>query len=92
MAKKKSVRKSTKKKKVVKSKKIDASKKKINLVVRNIVIFVSISLISYVLYKILNKAMFENLFLLLAMIFAFLSVAFLIVLLTFVFLRFLKRK
>lgn len=92
MVKKKRSKKSTMKKKVGKSKQLGVNKTKINLVIRNLIIFATISIISYTLYKILNKDMFESLFLLLAMIFAFLSVAFLIVLLTFIILKIMKKR
>ena len=75
-----------------KSKKlIIPSKKKINLVLRNLVLFVVISLVSFILYLVSSKAMFKNLFSLLAMVFGFVSVAFLIVLLIFLFTKLFKK-
>jgi hypothetical protein len=75
-----------------KSKKlIIPSKKKINLVLRNLVLFVVISLVSFILYLVSTKVMFKNLFSLLAMVFGFVSVAFLIVLLIFLFTKLFKK-
>ena len=71
---------------------VRASKRKINLVLRNLILFVVMSLISFVLYKyILSNELLITLFSLLAMIFGFVAVAFLIVLLVFLILRTMKK-
>lgn len=94
MVKKKSVKKRVKKKlrEITKSKRsVIPDKKKINLVLRNLILFAVISLLSFLLYRVSNKDIFMNLFLILAIIFVFVSIAFLIILLVFVFLRLLKK-
>lgn len=96
MAKKKSVKKVTKKKPVKKSKskpqrRVIFNKKKINLILKNLVLFVIISLVSFVLYSVSNNEMFRNLFSLLAIIFGCVTVAFLIVFLVFLFSKMMKK-
>ena len=92
MVKKKTVTKVSKKKTVGKSMRmVRASKRKINLVLKNLILFVVMSLISFGLYNILNNEIFKNLFSLLAMIFGFISVAFLIVLLVFLILKLMRK-
>jgi hypothetical protein len=103
MVKKKSVKKVKSlpvKKKVVKKAKVTkaksknlvlSSRKKIKLVLRNLVLFIGISFISFILYLVSNKDIFRTLFSLLAMIFGFVSVAFLIVLLIFFFMKLFKK-
>jgi len=69
---------------------VRSNKKKIILILKNLILFTVISLVSFILYLVSNKEIFKNLFSILAMVFAFVSVAFLITLLIFVFLKLLK--
>ncbi len=97
--KKKSVRRKVKKRpvkkitrKTVKSKRmVRFSKKKINLVLKNLILFVILFTLSFVLYNVSSQEMYTNLFLLLSIIFGFITIAFLIVLLIFLFLKVAKK-
>ena len=92
MVKKKRMKKVSKKGIVRKpSRFVRSSKRKINLVLRNLIVFVVMSLISFVLYSVLINEIFKNLFSLLAMIFGFIAVAFLIILLVFLILKVMKK-
>lgn len=85
----------TKRVRKVKRKTISATiptKKKFNLVLKNLIIFAVISLASFVLYTVSNSLMFRNLFSLLSMIFGFVAVAFLIILFIFIFMKTIKKK
>ena len=92
MVKKKSVAKVTKKKSVGKNKKmIRSTSKKINLVFKNLIFFAILFVLSRILYAVSGNQTYENLFLLLSIIFGFVGVAFLIVLLIFLFLKVMKK-
>jgi len=56
-------------------------KKKISLVINNLLLFVALSLVSFVLYRFLQNDILVNLFFVLATVFGFVSLAFLITLL-----------
>lgn len=92
MVKKKKVKRISKKRTVNKPvRMVRASKRKINLTLRNLFLFVIMFLISLALSSILDNELFKNLFSLLAMIFGFIAVAFLIVLLIFLILKSMKK-
>ena len=99
MVKKKSVKKpkrKTTKKRVSrvtnKSKRlVRASKRKINLVLKNLILFIILFVLSFVLYSVSEQEMYLNLFGLLSVILGFIGVAFLIVLLVFLFLKAMKK-
>jgi len=89
---KKRIKKSKVKRVVNKSKKlVGSAKRKINLVLKNLVLFVVLSLISFALYSVSSNALFRNLFLLLVIVSGFVAVAFLIVFLIFLFLKVMKK-
>ena len=106
MAKKKSVRKLVRKNKKILARKSPAkakrikkeapkkfaryNKKKFDLVLKNLIFFVILFIVSLALYNVSGKG-FENLFFLLSLIFGFVSVAFLIVLLIFLILKGMKK-
>ena len=93
MVKKKSVQaKVSKKKPVGKNKKmVRSTPKKINLVLKNLILFVILFVLSGILYAVSGSEIYKNLFLLLSIIFGFVGVAFLIVLLIFLFLKIMKK-
>lgn len=72
---------------------VRSNKMKIKLVLTNLVLFIVLSLLSFVLYSVrwISDEMVLNLFFILAIIFGFVSVAFLIVLLIFLFLRVMRK-
>ncbi len=67
-------------------------KKKITLVVNNLLLFIALSLVSFVLYRFLQNDLLVNLFQIMAMIFGFVSVAFLITLLVLVIMKMVKKR
>jgi membrane glycosyltransferase len=84
------------KKKVSRSKvRVKSSKpsngKKFNLVLTNLFVFVMLFVASSLLYLVSNNAFYDSVFYLLAILFGFISVAFLITFLVFVFLRVSKK-
>lgn len=81
--KKKSVRKATKK--------VRASKQKINLVLKNLILFAILSLASFLLYRVSSDELLVNLFSLLAIVLGFVAGAFFIVLLVFFFMRMMNK-
>ena len=85
-AKKKSVKKAIKK-----FKKVRASKRKINLVLNNLILFAVLSLASFLLYRVSSDELLINLFYLLAMVLGFVAGAFLIILLIFFFMRMMNK-
>ena len=99
MVKKKSVKNS--KRKTIKKKNVKgisrskrlvrASKRKINLVLKNLILFIILFVLSFVLYYVSEQEIYVNLFGLLSVILGFIGVAFLIVLLVFLFLRAMKK-
>jgi polyferredoxin len=88
---KKITSKSKKVKKKVKQIRVRATKRKINLVLKNLILFTILALGSFLLYRFSNNDLFINLFKLLAMILGFVGVAFLIVLLALLILKFMKK-
>ena len=64
---------------------------KLGVVFRNFILFVLIFFITYILSKVSNSTLFINLFEFLWIIFAFISIAFLIALLVLLFLKWLRR-
>jgi len=70
-----------------------SNKKKIILILSNLIFFGVLTLIFYLLYTVLNPGtFFQNLFGILSIVSGFISVSFLIVLLIFLFSRLFKRK
>ena len=68
------------------------SKRRIGLVLKNLVVFLALALISYLLYMFLGNSLIQSLFYLLSMVFVFVGIAFLIVLLVLLVLRVAKKK
>ena len=92
MAKKKSVKKAPKKtKKAIKGGAVRFTKRKFNLVWKNLVLFGVLALVFFCLYIFSNNQLLRNLFQLLAMILGFVGVAFLIVLLALLILKLMKK-
>ena len=79
------------KKAPVKSKKF-IYPKKVNLVIRNLIWSAVLALISFILYSISGKEMYQNFFWLAAVILLFVAIAFLIVLLILIFMKGFKKK
>jgi hypothetical protein len=79
------------KKKEVKSVKTRSSKKKILLVLKNLILFAVLTLASVLLYVFSNKEIFRNLFQLLAIVLGFVGLAFLIVLFVLLLLKGMKK-
>jgi len=81
------------KKKVIKkdNKKVKANKQKINLVLKNLILFGILFLTSFLLYTISSDELLINLFSLLAIVFGFVVGAFLIILLIFFFMRLIRK-
>jgi hypothetical protein len=67
-------------------------KKNITLIVNNLLLFVALSFVSFVLYRFLNNDLLKNLFQVMAMVFGFVSVAFLICLLVLVIMKLVSKK
>lgn len=88
MAKKK--RKKSSKKKTSKGL-VRATKRKIQLVLRNLILFAVLTAIFFCLFRLSNNGMLKTLFQLLAIILGFVGLAFLIVLLALVILKGMKR-
>ena len=78
-------------KKNVKSVRVRSSKKKIKLVLKNLILFAILTLVSFLLYIFSNNELFRSLFQLLAMILGFVGLAFLIVLLALWILKLMKK-
>ena len=68
------------------------SKKKIAIVLNNLLLFVALSLVSFVLYSFLQNELLVNLFFVMSMVFGFVGVAFLIALLVLLVLKLVKKK
>ena len=81
------------KKKVIKkdNKKVKANKQKINLVLKNLILFGILFLTSFLLYTISSDELLINLFSLLAIVFGFVVGEFLIILLIFFFMRLIRK-
>ena len=80
MVKKKRSRKTTKRavRKTGSISKLINTKNKPARVINNLLLFVALSLVSFVLYRFVQNVFFNNLFLIMAIIFGFISVGFLI--------------
>ena len=88
MAKKKSVRKRS----TVKSKRlVRSTKRKINLVLKNLILFGILSIISFMLYSASSSETYRIMFSFSSMIFGVIGLSFLIVLLIFLLLRVMKK-
>ena len=81
----------TVRKKNVKSVRVRSSKKKIKLVLKNLILFAILTLVCFLLYIFSNNELFRSLFQLLAMILGFVGLAFLIVLLALWILKLMKK-
>ena len=75
----------------VKSKQINSNKQKIDLVLKNLVLFAILSLASFLLYRVSSDELLINLFYLLAMVLGFVAGAFFIVLLVFFFMKIMNK-
>ena len=80
-----------KKRRVSRSKNGVTSQSKVTMVTRKFAFFLLLTLISFVLYKIISNSLLVNFFGLLAMVFGFLSLAFLILLILLSLLRMGKK-
>lgn len=88
MVKKKKVNKKGKK---TSTKMVRASKRKINLVLKNLILFTGLALISFLIYYFLGEGLLKNLLSFSAMISGFIALAFLIVFLVFYIMKLLKK-
>ena len=88
MVKKKVKKKSAKKTRRPKS---WTEKQKINLVLKNLVLFTILALASFLLYFVSSDELLVNLFALLSIVLGFVAGAFLIILLVFFFMRMMKK-
>lgn len=94
MVKKKSVKKTTKKivkTPIIEVKPVNPTKNKINLVLKNLFVFAILFFLSLVLYQVSEAEIYLNLFLLLSILFGFVSIAFILVFLVFLFLKWAKK-
>jgi hypothetical protein len=67
-------------------------RKKIALVVNNLLLFIALSLVSFVLYRFLQNDLLVNLFFVMATVFGFVAVAFLISLLVLAVMKFISKR
>jgi hypothetical protein len=89
---KKTVKKSKKiSKKNIKLPRVRSTKRKINLVLKNLILFAILTLVSLILYFLSNDILFRSLFQLLAIVLGFVGLAFLIVLLALLILKIMKK-
>jgi len=70
---------------------IGYSQNKIKIVLRNLIVFVVLTIISMLLYEISTEEIYVNLFWLLSVLFGFVAIALLIALLAILFIRVLKK-
>lgn len=91
MAKKKSVRKRKSSKVVASKRLVRSTKKKINLVLKNLILFGVLSIISFMLYTVSSSEFYTTLFSFSAMIFGIIDLSFLIVLLIFLILKAMEK-
>ncbi len=70
---------------------VRATQRKIKLVLRNLIVFAVLGGVTFFLYWLSNEGFFRNLFSLLAMVFGFVGLAFLIVLLALLILKLMKK-
>lgn len=90
---KKAPKKSVKKvaRKPMKSRQVRATPRRVKFTLRNLILFIILALISYLLYVVSNNAIYETFFYFLAMILGFIALAFLISLLVFLVLRMMRK-
>ena len=67
------------------------SESKFRMVVRNLILFAVLFIISYMLFSVAGQEIYINLFFMLSLIFGFVALAFLIAFLIFLFRRILKK-
>lgn len=67
-------------------------KNKFAVVINNLLLFIALSLVSFVLYRFIQNAFFNDLFLVMAMIFGFIAVGFLIAFLILFIIKIVKKK
>ncbi len=70
---------------------VSSASNKINLVIKNLVLFSALALVFLFLYDASTDPTYVTLFSLLSLLFGFVAIAFLIVLLVFLFLRLIKK-
>ena len=70
---------------------VRATPSRLKLVLRNLILFVILSIISYILYIVSKGVVYETFFYFLTMILGFVSLAFLISFLVLIFLKLLRR-
>lgn len=92
MAKKKRAVKKTRRKVSWRGVLIGDIKKKITIVLNNLLLFIALSLVSFVLYKFLQNAFLVNLFFIMSVVFGFVSVGFLITLLILFIIKLIKKR
>ena len=66
-------------------------KAKIRIVLNNLLLFVALSLVSFVLFRFLQNDILVNLFYVMSMVFGFVSIGFLITLLVLLFMKVVKK-
>ena len=71
---------------------VSDTKRKIAIVLNNLLLFVALSLVSFVLYRFLQNELLVNLFFVMSMVFGFVGVAFLITLLILLIIKVVKKK
>ena len=67
-------------------------KNKIAVVINNLLLFVALSLVSFVLYRFIQNAFFQDLFFVMAMVFGFIAIGFLIALLILFIVKAVKKR
>ncbi len=71
---------------------LSKTKNKITLIGNNLLLFIALTLVSFVLYNFLGNDLLRNLFYVMAMVFGFVSVAFLITFLILIIMKFVSKK
>ena len=64
---------------------------KVNKVVKNLIMFVILFVFSFLLYSVSTNELYVNLFLMLSIVLGFVALAFLIILLSFIFMRIFRK-
>jgi len=96
MVRKKRIKKKTKKTKKTnikskkKSKPFKSDKRRFSIALKNFILFAIFFVLCFVLYNVSTAEIYVNLFLLLSIVLGFVSLAFLIAILTFLFMRFFR--
>ena len=65
---------------------------KIKLVINNLLLFIALSLVSFVLYRFIENKFLNDLFFIIAVVFGFIGVGFLIVLLVLMIMRMMSKR